>query len=216
MRSPADRELLATAEAAARRAGRLLMRHFGRLKLTQISMKAKNDFVTDIDRQSERAVISTIVKRFPDHAIQAEETGDRRGTPETLWIIDPLDGTSNYIHQIPIFSVSIGVEVRGRRRAGVVYDPVHDELFSASKGRGAFLNGKRIHATGVTKLSDALLCTGIPFRARDRFDEYMKSFRTLSLGSVGLLTLAMVFKPMTLVIAIIFVAVCARIYWSGG
>lgn len=170
---------------AALAAGKILMASYGRLKLSQISMKSKNDFVTEIDRRSEKAVIGHIKKFFPNDRIQAEESGVLCGEGR-LWMIDPLDGTSNYIHEFPLFSVSIGVQENGTLTAGVVYDPVHKELFTARKGGGAYLNGKRIRVTRVAALADALMTTGIPFRARERFDEYMASFKKISLGSVGM------------------------------
>ena len=170
---------------AAKLAGETLMASYGKLQNSQISMKSKNDFVTEIDKRSEKLIITAIRGHFPDHAIQGEETGLSAGQG-TLWIIDPLDGTSNYIHNIPIFSVSIGVMEKNEMKAGVIYDPVHGEMFWAEKGRGAYLNKKRIHVTQVSAFSDALMTTGIPFRARDRFDEYMESFRRISLGTVGM------------------------------
>ena len=177
--------LISVAREAAFKASKILMASYGRLKNSQIGMKSKNDFVTEIDKRSEKTIIQTIKKYFPDHAIQAEESGISQGE-ETLWIIDPLDGTSNYIHQFPLFSISIGVMQEGRMAAGLIYDPVHKELFTAEKGRGAYLNDRRIHASRVPRLADALMTTGIPFRARERFDEYLKSFEKISLGSVGM------------------------------
>lgn len=177
--------MLTTACRAAKLAGKLLMASYGKLKNSQISTKSKNDFVTELDRKSEALIISIIKKRFPSHGILAEEGSSDKGDG-TLWIIDPLDGTSNYIHQFPMFSVSIGILQKGRLEAGVVYDPVHDEMFTAQRGKGAFLNKKRVHTTRVKHLADGLVATGIPFRARDRFDEYLASFEKISLGSVGL------------------------------
>ncbi len=180
------KSLLSVAIEAVRLSGKLLMSSYGKLKKSQVSMKTKNDFVTEIDKKSEKTIITTIKKYFPDHGIQAEESGIRSGKG-TLWVIDPLDGTSNYIHQFPIFSISIGVMQNLDVKAAVVYDPVHDELFTADKGKGAFLNKKRIRVTPTQHLSEAFMATGIPFRARDaRFPEYLKSFEKISLGSVGL------------------------------
>ncbi len=161
------------------------MASYGKLKNSQISTKSKNDFVTDLDKRSEGIIVSVIKEHFPNHGILAEEGGLGKGDG-TLWIIDPLDGTSNYIHQFPMFSVSIGVLRENTLRAGVIYDPLHKEMFTAQKGKGAFLNGKRVRVTRVKRLADSLMATGIPFRARDRFDEYLKSFEKISLGSVGL------------------------------
>ena len=177
--------VLKVAVDAALGAGTLLMASYGKLKRSDIKTKSKNDFVTKLDGLAEELIISKIKKNFPDHGILAEETGKTAGH-HTLWVIDPLDGTSNYIHQIPMFSISIGVIENGQLKAGVVYDPIHRELFTAQKGEGAFLNKRRIRVTTVKRLSDALMTTGIPFRARDRFDEYMASFRKISLASVGL------------------------------
>lgn len=182
---PNSSQILQVAVKAALSAGKLLMASYGKLKNSQISVKSKNDFVTELDKKSEKVVISTIQKYFPDHGIQAEESGVTSGK-NILWIIDPLDGTSNYIHQFPLFSVSIGILKNNQPLAGVVYDPLHREMFTAIKNKGAFLNGKKISVSSVNRLTDALMTTGIPFKARDRFDEYMKSFRAISLGSAGM------------------------------
>ncbi len=179
------KEPLEIALKAAKLAGKVLMASYGKLQNSQINTKSKNDFVTEIDKRSEKLIIATIKEHFPGHAIQGEETGLSAGKG-TLWIIDPLDGTSNYIHQIPIFSVSIGVMENNRMTAGVIYDPVHQEIFWAKRGQGAYLNKKKIRTTQIRSLPDALMTTGIPFRARDRFDEYMESFRQISLGTVGM------------------------------
>jgi myo-inositol-1(or 4)-monophosphatase len=177
--------LLRTAQRAALAAGRLLMRHYGKLRASQISQKARNDFVTEIDRASEKLILSIIRREFPTHGIQAEEGGITRGD-DTFWVIDPLDGTSNYIHRFPMFSVSIGVRHHDRLLAGVIYDPVHRELFAAAKGRGATLNGRRIRVSPVRALSEALMATGIPFRARDRFEPYIESLKRISYASAGM------------------------------
>lgn len=176
---------IAVAVRAARRAGRLLMASYGRLKRSQISMKSKNDFVTDLDKKSEALILSVIRRHFPQDTVQAEESGVTAGHGR-MWIIDPLDGTSNYIHQIPLFAISIGIMEGRRLHAGVIYDPLHDELFTAQKGTGAFLNGRPMRVSRVARLADALIATGIPFRARERFDEYLSSFQKISMASVGL------------------------------
>ena len=176
---------LLVAQKAALDAGALLLRSYGKLKNSQIHTKSKNDFVTELDKKSEKLIISAIKRSFPSHSIQGEESGLTQGSG-VLWILDPLDGTANYIHQFPMFSVSIGVMADGMLQAGVIYDPVHRELFSASRGNGAYLNKKRMHVSKVKKLSDALMTTGIPFRGRNRFDAYMNSFRQISLASSGM------------------------------
>ncbi len=173
------------AEKAALEAGALLLRSYGKLKSSQIHTKSKNDFVTELDKRSEKLIIAAIRQSFPHHSIQGEESGLTEGEG-ALWIIDPLDGTANYIHQFPMFSVSIGIAVKGVLEAGVIYDPVHHELFSARRGGGAYLNKKPIHVSQVKDLSDALMTTGIPFRGRNRFDEYISSFKQISLASSGM------------------------------
>ena len=123
-------KILITAKQAAMDAGKLLRKHYGKLKIAEISQKSRNDFVTTVDKLSEKMIIGRILKVFPDHSIQAEESGVSAGDG-TCWIIDPLDGTSNYIHQFPLFAVSIGVAHRGTLIAGVIYDPLHQEIFAA-------------------------------------------------------------------------------------
>ncbi len=177
--------ILKTAKEAAWEAGELLLQYYGKLKHSEISQKSKNDFVTKVDKLSEKLIIDRIRKRYPHHAIQAEESGVTSGD-ETCWIIDPLDGTSNYIHQFPLFSVSIGVSEKGKLSAGVIYDPLHRETFTVLRGKGAFLNDRRIHVSGTKKLASSLMGTGIPFRARNRFRQYFKSLRTISLASAGM------------------------------
>ena len=176
---------LAVAKKAALKAGALLLKSYGKLKTSQIQTKSKNDFVTELDKKSEKLIISEIRRAFPHHSIQGEESGLAEGEG-ALWIIDPLDGTANYIHQFPMWSVSIGIMVRRELQAGVIYDAVHNELFTAVKGGGAYLNGKKINVSKVKKLGDAMMATGFPFRARGRFDEYMTSFREMTLASSGM------------------------------
>lgn len=179
------KNLLQVAKIAALSAGKILMHSYGKLKSSQISSKSKNDFVTEIDKKSEACVIKIIKSYYPDHSIQAEESGVHQGAL-TRWIIDPLDGTSNYIHHFPAFSVSIGVMENGVLTTGVIYDPLHNELFCAQKGKGAYLNNKPILVSSTQKLSTAFMATGIPFRARGRFDEYIRSFEKISMGSAGM------------------------------
>ena len=178
-------KILRTAKQAALDAGKLLIKHYGKLKTSEIGQKSRNDFVTVVDKLSEKLILKHIHKTFPDHAILAEESGVSPGD-STCWIIDPLDGTSNYIHRFPMFAVSIGVAHRGVLVAGVVYDPLHQEMFSAQTGKGAFLNGRRIRTSSVKRLTNALMATGIPFRARNRFGQYFKSLRVISMASAGI------------------------------
>jgi myo-inositol-1(or 4)-monophosphatase len=155
--------LLNVAVMAARRAGNSLMRNLVKLDSLTVETKGHNDYVSEADRAAEREVIETIHKHYPDHAILAEESGST-GESDTVWIIDPLDGTTNYLHRFPVFAVSIGVQVKGRMEHAVVYDPVRQELFTASRGVGAQLDGRRIRVSGQTNLERALIGTGFPFR----------------------------------------------------
>ncbi len=158
--------LLNVAVMAARRAGSALIKKMVNLDKLKVERKAHNDFVSDADRAAEKAVIDCIHKHYPEHAILAEESG-ASGESDTVWIIDPLDGTTNYLHSFPVFAVSIGVQVKGRMEHGVVYDPMRQELFTASRGEGAQLDGRRIRVSGQNDLSRALIGTGIPFREKD-------------------------------------------------
>ncbi|MCK5324848.1 MAG: inositol monophosphatase [Woeseiaceae bacterium] len=155
--------LLNVAVMAARRGGNSLMRNLVRLEKLKIEKKGRNDYVSEADREAEREVIGTIHKHYPDHAILAEESG-ASGDSDTVWIIDPLDGTTNYLHRFPIFAVSIGVQINGRMEHGVVYDPMRQELFTASRGVGAQLDGRRIRVSGQLNLEHALIGTGFPYR----------------------------------------------------
>ena len=158
--------LLNVAVMAARRAGNSLMRNFVKLDSLTVETKGHNDYVSEADHAAEREVIETVHKHYPDHAILAEESGST-GESDTVWIIDPLDGTTNYLHRFPVFAVSIGVQVKGRMEHGVVYDPVRQELFTASRGVGAQLDGRRIRVSGQKNLERALIGTGFPFRQAD-------------------------------------------------
>jgi myo-inositol-1(or 4)-monophosphatase len=166
--------LLNVAVMAARRAGNSLMRDLVKLGNLNVEMKGRNDYVSEADRAAEREVIDTVHKHYPDHAILAEESG-ASGDSDTLWIIDPLDGTTNFLHGFPVFAVSIGVQVNGRMEHGVVYDPMRQELFTTSRGAGAQLDGRRIRVSGQSKLERALIGTGFPFRHADcEMEPYLK------------------------------------------
>jgi myo-inositol-1(or 4)-monophosphatase len=171
---------------AARRAGSIINRAALAGGSLEVKSKRKNDFVTEVDRAAEASIIETVRKAFPDHAILGEETGEIQGAKaEFRWIIDPLDGTTNFIHAFPQYCVSIGVEQRGALAHAVVYDPLRDELFTATKGRGAFLNDRRIRASKCQKLEDALLGTGFPYRELGRLDLYMRQLRSMMEKSSG-------------------------------
>lgn len=155
--------LLNVAVMAARRAGAILIRKMANLEKLKVEQKGQNDYVSEADYAAEKAIINCILKHYPDHAILAEESG-AQGESDTLWIIDPLDGTTNYLHGFPVFAVSIGVQVNGRMEHGVVYDPMRQELFTTSRGQGAQLDGRKIRVSGQKQLDRALIGTGFPFR----------------------------------------------------
>lgn len=177
---------LNTAVQAARRAGALAMRALPRLHELEVRSKSRNEFVTQVDQRAEQEIIETIRKRFPDHAFLAEESG-RRGDHECVWIIDPLDGTTNFLHGFPTFAVSLAVEYRGRLEHGVVYDPMRQELFTASRGDGAQLDGRRIRVSRQTELEGALIGTGFPYRANARWiDEYLGMLKAVMQQTAGI------------------------------
>lgn len=155
--------LLNVAVMAARRAGSTLIKKMVNIGKLKIEEKGHNDYVSDADTAAEKAVIDCILKHYPDHAILAEESG-AQGKSDTLWIIDPLDGTTNYLHGFPVFAVSIGVQIKGRMEHAVVYDPIRQELFTASRGQGAQVDGRRIRVSGQKQLERALIGTGFPYR----------------------------------------------------
>jgi len=181
--------MLNTAVKAARRAGSIINRSaLDRTKL-EIHSKRANDFVTQVDKSAEAAIIDIVHQAYPDHAILGEESGElpAKGTAkaEYRWIIDPLDGTTNFIHGFPQYCVSIGLERRGAIEHGVIYDPSKNELFTASKGGGAFLDDRRIRVTKCVGLKDALVGTGFPFKELARLDLYVKQMKSMMENSAG-------------------------------
>jgi len=178
---PADErsEFLNTAVTAAQSAGKIIRENLGHMSKNDISQKKESDFVTWVDKESERIIIETIKGRFPEHSFLAEESVHESDTGNYRWIIDPLDGTTNYIHQYPVFSVSIALEYHGERIAGVIYDPLRNDLFTAEKERGAFLTGNRIAVSPVIDLKDSLICTGFPFRQKEHIDRYLMLFKNI-------------------------------------
>lgn len=163
---------------AARAAGRVLIRHLNRSDRLTIVEKERNDFVTDADREAEQAIIQEIRKLHPTHAILAEEAGEL-GSSDHRWIIDPLDGTRNFILGFPHFAISIALEIQGRIEHGVIYDPIREELFTASRGAGAFLNDRRIRCGDRRSLEGAVLATGFPFRRKTHLPPFMAMVRSL-------------------------------------
>jgi myo-inositol-1(or 4)-monophosphatase len=177
--------MLNIAVRAARSAGNVIVRHIDRLDSLTVQTKDRNDFVTEVDRQAEQAIISTLRKAYPNHGILAEESG-ADGGDEFQWIIDPLDGTTNYLHGFPQYAVSIALRQRGRLEQGLVYNPLSQELFTATRGGGAFLNERRIRVSNRKGLEGALLGTGFPFKAQQHLDTYLDMFRALFPMSAGI------------------------------
>jgi myo-inositol-1(or 4)-monophosphatase len=163
---------------AARAAGSVQMRYFERAGDVKVTTKARNDFVSEVDRACEQEIIRILQKAYPDHAIVAEESG-RHGHAEFEWVVDPLDGTTNYLHGFPQFAVSIACLRRGHLEHGVVYDPLHEEMFTASRGAGARLNDRRMRVSARKGLDGALLGTGFPYRDHRHLEAYLGMFRTL-------------------------------------
>ncbi len=177
--------MLNIAVAAARAAGSLIVRYLDRIDTLNVSTKHMNEFVTEVDREAEAIIIADIRKAYPDHAVLAEESG-AAGESAYRWIIDPLDGTTNYVHGFPQFCVSIALEHRGRLEQGVVFDPLRQELFTASRGAGARLDDRRIRVSRRSGLEGALLGTGFPFRGAYDLDTYLQTVRALVPRSAGI------------------------------
>ena len=177
--------ILNIAVRAARRAGSIINRAALDGSVLEIKSKQVNDYVTQIDRAAEEAIIDVVHKAYPGHAFMAEESGARGGEAEYRWIIDPLDGTTNFIHGFPQYCVSIAVEHRGAIEQAVVYDPAKNELFTASKGRGAFLNDRRVRVSRCTRLQGALIGTGFPFKELGRLDLYTRQLRFFMQTAAG-------------------------------
>jgi len=174
---------------AARRAASVITRASFEVEQLRVTHKGHNDFVTEVDQAAEQAIVDVLRQAYPDHAILAEESGassNLHKDSEYVWIIDPLDGTTNFIHGFPQYAVSIGLQHRGQITQAVVYDPTRNELFTASKGAGAFLNDKRIRVTKRDKLADALIGTGFPYSDLSGLDEYVKMFSLMTQKSAGL------------------------------
>lgn len=180
--------LLNIAIMAARRGGDKIIRGLNRLDRIQIDAKGVNDYVTEVDRASELEIIASIREAYPDHAFLAEESGQSSNSNDNdfVWIIDPLDGTTNFIHGFPVFCVSIALRVRGRLEHGVIYDPLRQEIFSASRGEGAQLDGRRIRVSGRKYLRDSLIGTGFPYHSNQRWiDDYLQMFKVVMQETKG-------------------------------
>ena len=170
---------------AARQAGNVLLRHQSRLDRLTVVEKHAHEYATEADRDAENAIVNTIKKAYPDHGFLAEESG-KQGTGDYQWIIDPLDGTTNFLHGLPQFSVSIALKHRNELVTAVVYDPTREELFTADRGNGAYLNDRRIRVTGIKSLEGALLGTGIPFRDQRFVDSYLGMMKALIRDTAGI------------------------------
>src|SRR6187402_2967065 len=171
--------MLNTAVKAARKAGSIINRASFDIDKLTIRKKRQNDFVSEVDEAAEEAIISVLRDAYPDHGILAEESGRTDTKSDYVWVIDPLDGTTNFLHGFPQYCVSIGLLHKGKAQQAVVYDPNRNELFTATRGAGAFLNDHRIRVSRTDKLQDALLGTGFPFRELENIDEYIRGMRRL-------------------------------------
>ncbi len=173
---------------AARAAGSLINRAALDIESVRVSQKKANDFVTEVDQAAEAVIIETLLQAYPDHGIWAEESGSEHGAQnaECVWIIDPLDGTTNFIHGLPTYCVSIALAVRGKVEQAVVYDPTRNDLFTATKGRGAYLNDRRLRVSKRTQLKESLVSTGFPYREGDDFDQYLVMMGEVMRRTAGL------------------------------
>ena len=169
--------LLNTAVQAARKAGDIAQSNFNRIDANDIKTKAYNEFFTYVDEEAEKAIKEIIQSRYPDHDILAEESGYQNNNSDYLWIIDPIDGTINYIHAFPVYCVSIALKIKGRLEVAVIYDPSRQELFSAIRGAGSQLDGRKIRVSKQTLLEGSLLGTGFPYRDQeDWLEVYLDIF----------------------------------------
>lgn len=181
--------MLSVALNAARKASVLVERAFDRLDIVQVETKARNDFVTQVDRKSEQEIIYHLRKAYPEHPIKAEESGEHEGSDsDYLWLIDPLDGTTNFIHGIPQFAVSVACLYKGRLEHAVVIDPIKREEYTASRGKGAQLNGRRIRVSGRAGMDGALIGTGIPFSgyALEKMTPYLATLEAIAGNTAGI------------------------------
>ena len=195
---------------AARRAASIINRASLQLDLVTVQSKSPNDFVTEIDRAAEAAIIEVLRETYPQHGILAEESGES-GQSEYQWIIDPLDGTTNFIHGFPQYAISIALARKGVLEQAVIFDPTRNELFTATKGSGAFLNDRRIRVSKRTRLNESLIGTGFPFREFDHIDPYLAIFRELAQKTAGIR------RPGAAALDLAYVA-CGRLdgFWEFG
>jgi myo-inositol-1(or 4)-monophosphatase len=203
--------MLNTAIKAARRAGSLITRASNDLDKLTIEHKAQNDFVSEVDRAAEAAIIDVLKDSYPQHSILAEESGMAPTDSEYQWIIDPLDGTTNFLHGFPHYCVSIALAVKGVVQHGCIYDPVRNDLFTATRGGGAFLNERRIRVSKTLNIKDALIGTGFPYKDFSAIDTYLAAFKDVTQKSAG------VRRPGAAALDLAYVA-CGRYdaFWERG
>jgi len=173
---------------AARAAGAIINRAALDVESVRVSQKQANDFVTEVDQASEQMIIETLLGAYPGHAIWAEESGREHGAKDSefVWIIDPLDGTTNFIHGLPIYCVSIALAVRGKVEQAVIYDPSRNDLFTATKGRGAYMNNRRLRVAKRTRLQECLISTGFPYRFDDDINSYLHMLGDIMQRTAGI------------------------------
>ncbi|MDP2066828.1 MAG: inositol monophosphatase family protein [Burkholderiaceae bacterium] len=188
MSSPNLHPMLNVAVKAARAAGAIINRAALDVESVRISQKQVNDFVTEVDHAAEQTIIETLLTAYPGHGILAEESGSTHGAKdsECVWIIDPLDGTTNFIHGFPVYCVSIALAVRGKIEQAVIYDPSRNDLFTATKGRGAYMNDRRLRVSKRIRLQECLISTGFPFRPGDNFNLYLRMMSEIMPRTAGL------------------------------
>ncbi|MDO9051029.1 MAG: inositol monophosphatase family protein [Methylotenera sp.] len=178
--------MLSIATKAARKAGAIINRASQDVGSLTVQSKSYNDFVSDVDRAAEQAIIDILKDAYPDHGFLGEESGESNQDADNIWIIDPLDGTTNFLHSFPQYCISIALQQKGVLTQAVIYDPVRNDLFTATKGRGAFLNDKRIRVTSRSKLQDSLIATGFPFRDFTHLDTYLDMLKDMIKKTVGI------------------------------
>ena len=178
--------MLSIAVKAAREAGRIINRASQDVGSIAIQTKTYNDFVSEVDRSAEQAIIDILKDAYPDHGFWGEESGHDNHEADNIWIIDPLDGTTNFLHGFPQYCISIALQQKGVLTQAVIYDPVRNDLFTATKGRGAFLNDKRIRVTNRSKLQDSLIATGFPYRDFTHLDAYLGMFKDMIKKTTGI------------------------------
>ncbi|MBB1076811.1 inositol monophosphatase [Rhodoferax sp. 4810] len=188
MNSPNLHPMINVAVKAARAAGAIINRAALDVESVRVSQKQVNDFVTEVDQASEAMIIETLLGAYPGHAIWAEESGREHGArdSEFVWIIDPLDGTTNFIHGLPIYCVSIALAVRGKVEQAVIYDPSRNDLFTATKGRGSYMNNRRIRVAKRTRLQECLISTGFPYRVGDDLPSYLQMLGDIMQRTAGI------------------------------